>query len=219
MPTHTHTRTASADVCLCVYLLRFKRQELEPHAERNLNSLPSLGNDHDCGSSYSVFRFALVLLLWSFQIFSLPHFPSFLFACANCAGWLASRWTHRHRSNEWQHTRLSLGKWQVIFRTLWPCDVCSTTLFQLCVRCCCCCCWFFSFLHSALLFVGLVHAYLIFFTGALCSHPHATCREKTLPAQNGRHSRFTSQAIYIFGYSFSAHKFSQRSPFPRSYQW
>lgn len=62
------------------------------------------------------------------------------------------------------------------------------------------------------LFVGLVHAYLIFywcFVHSSTHHIHIAIyiayiqqqqQQKKLPAQNGRHSRFISYAVKIFEY-------------------
>ena len=167
----------------------------------------------------AVFRFALVLLLWSFQIFSLPYFPSFFSLHVQ----IVQGDSHPEWAAYIDRTNGSTHGW-VLANDRWfsipcgPCDVCSTTLFPSMYALLLLLVFFLFFIRLCCLSVWFMRIWF-FFTGALCSHPHATCRAKKLPAQNGRHSRFFSQPIYIFGYSFSAHKFSQRSSFFPSYQW
>lgn len=74
--------------------------------------------------------------------------------------------------------------------------VCNSPLCDVCIFNGCCC-FFFSFFLFGCLLVWFMRIW--FFSGTLCSHPHATYRKnKILPVQNGRHSCFISHAMFGF---------------------
>lgn len=190
---YTHKHTHSIHYTLYMYMystqiddrtwhnLEFsKRDELKPPSERQFSIvLPSLGNDHthSCGSSYSVFRFVAVLLLWSF---------AYKTSLSQYFVWYVILHRVAPMSLVWRQLWLN-GMTQsmhdVLIKVLQiPCahDIFAQCWMALyvgdggdgfrCRRW-----WFFSSFLACCLSVWFMRIW--FFTGALCTHPHATCRE------------------------------------------